>query len=69
MGEITITECPLNLLDADVMQIMKMAEFYRKGLPPIAGGVLDQAKNFNDACDVIWREERYWKNRLGIIDG
>ena len=69
MGEITITECPLNLLDEDVMQTMKMAEFYRKGLPPIAGGVLDQAKSFNDACDVIWREERYWKNRLGIIDG
>lgn len=46
--------------------MMKYARLYEKGLPPVAGGALDQAAAFVEACDFIWQEEMYWKKKLGI---
>ena len=45
-----------------------MAELFEKGLPPVAGGILEQAKIFVDAARFIFREQRYWKNKLGIMN-
>lgn len=49
--------------------LLEYAELYAKGLPPIAGGVLDQSAYFISAARVIWSEQKYWKNKLGIDNG
>lgn len=67
-GRIRITDCPLKLITEDVWEVIALAELFEKGLPPIAGGVLDQAKIFVDAASFIFQEKSYWKNKLGIID-
>ena len=59
--------CPLEFITDDITEAIEYADLYAKGLPPIVGGALDQAKSFTSACRFIWGEERYWKNRLGII--
>ena len=47
-----------------------MVDLYvEHGLPPIAGGQLDQAKSFIDAARYANREKVFWKNKLGVIDG
>lgn len=66
-GTITITCCPLELITNDVWQIIQLVEFYEKGLPPIAGGTLQQAKAFNDAALFIMCEKQYWKSKLGAF--
>lgn len=67
-GEISITYCPLNLITGDVWQLIQFAELYEKGLPPIAGGALDQAKVFVDAAMFVMSEKAYWKKKLGVFD-
>ncbi len=67
-GRVKITECPLVLVPENIWEVIKFAELYEKGLPPIAGGALDQAKSFIDAALFIMREKSYWKNKLGALD-
>ena len=57
----------MELVDTRTMDIIQMAELYEKGLPPVAGGQLDQAKSFVDAAYFIFNEKAYWKNKMGII--
>jgi len=52
---------------ADVWQTIQYARLYEKGLPPVAGGALDQAAVFVDACLFIWNEQAYWRNKLGLF--
>lgn len=33
-----------------------MADFFEKGLPPLAGGTLDQTTSFLEACRIYWSE-------------
>lgn len=63
-GMMTITQCPLTFVTEDVWQVIELAELYEKGLPPVAGGALDQAKMFVEAARFIWQEQKYWKNKL-----
>jgi len=58
----------LKLITEDVWEVISLAELFEKGLPPVAGGVLDQAKIFVDAASFIFREKSYWKHKLGIVD-
>ena len=51
----------------DVWQVIQYAKLYEKGLPPVAGGALDQAAVFVDACLFIWQEQAYWRNKLGLF--
>ena len=67
-GMFEITKCPLELITHDVWKIIKFAELYEKGLPPVAGGALDQAVSFVDAASFIFAEQNYWKKKLGIFD-
>ena len=66
-GRIEITECPLELITPDVWEAIEYAELYEKGLPPVAGGVLNQAKIFIEACRQIWAEQAFWNKKLGIL--
>ena len=45
-----------------------MAELFEKGLPPVHGGVLDQAQIFLDAARFIWAEQARWRAELGIVN-
>ena len=49
-------------------ELIALAELYEKGLPPVAGGALDQAAAFVDAVRFVWAEQARWKARLGIRD-
>ena len=45
-GEILIADCPLNVIPVETWDMIELAELYEKGLPPIAGGSLDQLRAF-----------------------
>lgn len=51
----------------DVWEAIEYAELYRQGLPPVAGGALDQSKSFVVAARQIMAEENYWKKRLKLV--
>ena len=66
-GKIKITCCPLEIITDDVLEVIEYADLFEKGLPPVAGGVLNQAKIFVEAARYIMDEKRYWKKKLGLI--
>ena len=67
-GRIKITCCPLEFITWDVWELIALAELFEKGLPPVAGGVLDQAKNFIDAARFVFNEQQYYKKKLRIME-
>jgi len=40
-----------------VWDLLDYAALYRRGLPPVAGGALDQAAAFTAACRFVWAEQ------------
>lgn len=42
-------------------RVIRMARLYEKGLPAVAGGQLDQAAMFVEACEFIWTDQAEWK--------
>ena len=63
-----ITSCPYDLIDEPTMQAIRIAGFWKKGLPPVAGGTLDQTVSITQACRFIWDEQQQWRNNKGMID-
>jgi hypothetical protein len=66
-GDFEIDRCPLEVITPDIWEAIEMAGFYKKALPPVAGGVLDQANIFIAACTMIWNEEKYYKVPNGLL--
>lgn len=66
-GTLAIKGCPLEMITRDVWEVIGLAELFEKGLPPVAGGVLDQAKIFVDATRIVFHEQQYYKKKLGIM--
>lgn len=64
-GLLHVTDCPLHVVPDEAWQLLRLARLYEKGLPPVAGGALDQAAAFVEACDFVWNEEKYWKLKQG----
>jgi hypothetical protein len=64
-GAVKISQCPLEIIDYETIELVKFVELYRRGLPPVMGGVLDQAQLFLDAADFGFSEIDYWKNKNG----
>lgn len=67
-GAIEIKDCPEKIITSDIWMIMELAKLYAKGLPPVAGGVLDQAHNFIEAVNYIFSEEYKLKAQLGLLE-
>ena len=67
-GIFTVTRCPLDEVTQDVWDALDYADLYEKGLPPIAGGALDQAYAFTQACSFIWSEKARHEAELRIKD-
>jgi len=63
-GQIEVTECPLEEITEDIWQTFLLAELYENGLPPVAGGSLDQAMVFVEAAGFIMTEKNYWKTKV-----
>jgi len=62
-----LTCCPLEYITDDVIELIEYAELYEKGLPPVSGGALDQAKAFTDCCRIIFAEQAYWKRKFKLV--
>jgi hypothetical protein len=63
-----LTTCPLDVVTDDIWQAIEFAGLYRKGLAPVAGGALDQARGFIVAAQFIFSEQDYWRAKLGLLD-
>ena len=61
-GLIRFTACPLDVVTPDVWEAIEMARLFAKGIPPIAGGSLDQTAVFLQAARFVWAEESQWKS-------
>ena len=62
-GQFEIADCPLKVVPPAIWDAMDLAAMLREGLPPAAGGMLDQAHAFLRAARFLWREEDQWKER------
>lgn len=61
-GTIKITQCPLEIVTADIWEVIDMASLYLDhGLPPVAGGQLDQTQGFLEAARFIANEKRSYE--------
>jgi hypothetical protein len=62
-----IVDCPSKLIDPVAWQIIEGAELTGEhGIPPVAGGFLDQTASYLAAVRLVWAQERYWKRKLKI---
>jgi len=62
-----VTQCPLEVITPDIWRAIRLAGFWEKGIPPVAGGVLDQANVFIEAAELIFAEQAVYKKKLGIF--
>lgn len=62
-GRFTVGECP-NKFCSDVANVAGLAELFYEGLPPVAGGVLDQSAWFVNAARFLRNEEMRTKAEL-----
>ena len=46
--------------------MLHLTDLYRRGLPPVAGGALDQAAAFVDAAAFVFAEEDAHRAALGL---
>lgn len=67
MGRLRITACPLHVITDDVWETLQYADLYKRGIPPITGGALDQLAIFNAAARLIWAESARIEKEM--IDG
>jgi len=65
--DLELTRCPLEYITDDVIEVIEYAELYEKGIPPVSGGALDQAKVFTDCCRMIFAEQSYWKRKFKLV--
>ena len=66
-GEQLIECCPLELIGGDIFEVIEYAELWEKGLPPVAGGALDQTKSFVVAARFIMAERNFWKKKMKLL--
>ena len=64
-----MTGCPVGDLPGIVWDTLEAAELLRKGLPPVAGGMLDQARAFVDAVRFVWATQAELRAARGMMGG
>lgn len=67
-GRLTVTSCPLRAVPLHLFRSLDLAQIYRRGLPPIAGGALDQSAWFVDLCQFAWSEAARIRAEAGMMD-
>ena len=68
-GSFDIVGCPKEMITSETQRIIEYAELFYKGLPPVAGGTLDQTYWFLTAARYVRYVEGFVKAKKGIIDG
>lgn len=61
IGTFDIIDCPQRWIDDWVWQMIELSELYEKGLPPLSGGVLDQAAYFVRFAKRVMDESAQYK--------
>lgn len=54
----------IELIDEATLDVLRLAEDWKRGVPPVAGGSLDQTESIAQACEYVWREEAAWEAKL-----
>jgi len=67
-GMMPVEDCPEKLITPDIWEAIELANLWEKGIPPVAGGALDQAQSFVSAARFIFAEQNWWKAKLGILE-
>lgn len=60
-GYLGIDGCPYAAVSEDVDEMMVVAQLFKQGITPVAGGYLDQPTKVIDACQLIWAELSAWE--------
>ena len=68
-GEFELTSCPNRYIGRDTADVLQYVGLCEKGLPPVAGGALDQSAWFIDAMSFVSNERAIWRAALGISNG
>lgn len=67
-GRIEIAACPLTVITEDIWEMIWLADLYKKGLPPMDGGAMDQTAVFVRAARFYWNTEAEFKAKKGILN-
>ncbi len=62
-GKVLITGCPYEAIEPSTVEVLRVAEFWKKGIPPVAGGYLDQTDWIIEACELAWADQAKWRRR------
>jgi hypothetical protein len=65
-GTVRIEQCPKQIIDAATSRFLHHLTLYERGVPPVAGGSLDQCHAFNEAAVFALFERRYWRSQMGM---
>lgn len=63
-GRYSFPGCPLQQLPAQTWEIIELACLWDKGLPPVAGGSMDQSRAFVAAARFVLADRDMWRNTL-----
>ena len=64
-GEVRLETCPITFAGEEAFEMLMAADLLKKGLPPVAGGLLDQCACFIDAARFVWSEQAAWRAHYG----
>lgn len=70
-GYFKLTDCPnAKYIDHETKELVRFAEWFKKGIPPVAGGSLDQSARFMEWCNEWWKWEELLRPRTkSMTDG
>lgn len=57
-GYFYLSECPKQLVDSELYRMTRLAAYLENGLPPVAGGSLDQSAWFMEFVSTLQLETR-----------
>lgn len=63
MGAIRLSGCPSQYC-ASVVTAVGLVDLFEKGLPPVAGGALDQSVSFIEATRILRNDEAKLRNEV-----
>lgn len=65
-GQFALEQCPFTAVPRHVFRAIDLADLYAKGLPPVAGGSLDQSAWFVELANFSFAEAARLRRELGI---
>lgn len=54
-GQFAVAACPLEYVSQPVWELVGLADLWEKGIPPVAGGALDQTAYFVASAQIVFR--------------